>query len=74
MRTMVNVIATGQGWDGIAIREPGEEFQMPEGATGSWFEPLDDDARRKPKPVAKSVIRKPKLADPPGGDGTGSEA
>lgn len=68
MRTMVDVVATGQGWDGIAMREPGEQFQMPEGATGSWFHPVGE-APPPPKPVAKSAHKGRKAhADPPGGD------
>ncbi len=53
----MRVVATGKGYDGLNIREDGDIFEMPDGATGSWFEPLDEgDA---PKPAAKKVKEKP---------------
>jgi hypothetical protein len=73
MTKLVDVIATARGWDGLAVRDPGEEFQMPEGATGSWFRPAHEAPAVKPhKPVAKSA-HKPRHADPPGGGDTGGE-
>lgn len=35
----MQVIATKRGYDGIKVRDEGEEFTMPNGATGSWFKP-----------------------------------
>jgi len=35
----MKVIATAKGYDNKAVREPGEVFDMPEGAKGSWFRP-----------------------------------
>ena len=34
----MQVIATARGHDGLKVREPGDEFTMPEGAKGSWFQ------------------------------------
>jgi hypothetical protein len=42
----MKVIATKRGYDGIAIREEGEEFDMPDEATGTWFEPVEAKAKR----------------------------
>jgi hypothetical protein len=33
----MRVVATKQGYDNICIREPGDEFEMPDGSSGSWF-------------------------------------
>jgi len=33
----MEVIAVNVGHDGICVRQPGESFQMPDGAVGSWF-------------------------------------
>ncbi len=43
----MRVTATKEGFDGQVIRRPGEEFDMPDGVTGSWFEPVP--AEPKPK-------------------------
>ncbi len=48
----MRVIATGKGYDGLNVREEGDEFEMPEGAKGSWFIPLDEDG--KPEKPAKA--------------------
>jgi hypothetical protein len=48
----MRVIATAQGFDNIQLREVGEEFEMPEGATGSWFKPVKP-AEVKPEPKGK---------------------
>ena len=36
----MKVVATKRGYDGVKVREEGEEFEMPEGSKGSWFKPL----------------------------------
>lgn len=44
------VRATGVGYggkDGHALRQPGETFEMPDGAKGSWFEPVDSKKGRQ---------------------------
>ena len=51
----MKVIATKLGYFG-KLREPGDEFEVPEGTKGSWFKPVDapeDEApavRRPRKP------------------------
>jgi len=45
----MRVIATKTGYDGTKVRDPGEEFEMPKGSTGSWFEPLADAPKAKAK-------------------------
>lgn len=37
----MRVTATAVGYDGRMLRQPGDEFSMPDGAKGSWFEPKD---------------------------------
>jgi hypothetical protein len=44
---MAEVRATERGYYGSKLREPGEVFDVADGVTGSWFEPvhpLDHDA------------------------------
>ena len=55
----MRVTATKEGFDGQVIRRPGEEFDMPDGVTGSWFEPVPAE----PKP--KRAEPKPKRAAEP---------
>lgn len=43
----MKVIATKHGFFG-KLRQPGEEFDVPDGAKGSWFEPVAKKASRKP--------------------------
>lgn len=53
----MKVIATKKGYDGINVREPGEEFDMKDGAKGSWFEPVKAEPKAeepKGKPGKKS--------------------
>lgn len=47
----MRVIATARGYDGINLREVGEEFDMPDGSKGSWFTPVEPE--EKPQPTAK---------------------
>ena len=37
----MQVIATAPGYDSIKVREVDEIFDMPDGATGEWFVPLE---------------------------------
>lgn len=53
----MQVIATKQGFDGRVVREKGDEFDLPDGSAGSWFEPTD--ARAK-KAAAKALAQKAK--------------
>jgi len=53
----MKVIATRRGHDGVVVREEGEEFDMPDGAKGSWFlpvEPAKPAAKVKPKADPKA--------------------
>lgn len=36
----MKVKATARGFDGSAVREPGDIFDMPKDAQGSWFKPV----------------------------------
>lgn len=42
----MKVIATKRGFDNVTIREEGDEFDMPEGAKGSWFKPVGKPAKK----------------------------
>lgn len=46
----MRVIATNRGYDNVTTREPGDEFEMPEGSKGTWFRSLEE-----PEPAAKPV-------------------
>jgi len=37
----MQVIATAPGYDNVKVREVDEVFEMPDGATGDWFTPLE---------------------------------
>lgn len=60
----MKVIATKMGYFG-ALRQPGEEFEVPAGTKGSWFHPVGpkaakggkkhDDANADDKPAADLV-------------------
>ena len=51
----MKVIATKQGYFG-KLREPGDEFEVPEGTKGSWFQPVEQKANGKggKKPEAQA--------------------
>lgn len=36
----MKVRATKRGYDNVVLREEGDEFDMPDGAKGSWFVPV----------------------------------
>ena len=52
----MKVIATQTGYFG-KLRYAGEVFEVPEGTTGTWFKPEDEEepAKRKPGRPAKSA-------------------
>lgn len=54
----MKVIATKVGFDGKRVRQPGDEFDMPEGSKGSWFVPADDKAKGK-KAAGKTEATEP---------------
>lgn len=37
----MRVKATAVGYDNVAVRNPGDEFDMPDGVYAPWYEPLD---------------------------------
>lgn len=45
----MKVVATAKGYFGGVIREEGDEFEVDKGVTGSWFEPVADDADKPEK-------------------------
>lgn len=44
----MRVTATALGYDGRALRQPGDEFDMPEGSKGSWFVAKEPPAATPP--------------------------
>jgi len=57
----MRVIATKEGHDGVVIRRPGDEFDMPDGSKGSWFEPVP--AEPKPKKAKAAPEAPPAESD-----------
>ena len=59
----MKVIATKLGYFG-KLREPGDEFEVPDGTKGSWFQPVEQKANGK---GGKEPEAQPhhKLADDP---------
>lgn len=51
----MKVIATKRGYFG-KLREPGDEFEVPDGTKGSWFQPVEQKANGKggKKPEAQA--------------------
>lgn len=51
----MKVIAIKQGYLG-KLRQPGDEFEVPEGSKASWFQPVEQKASGKggKKPEAKA--------------------
>lgn len=43
----MRVRALSPGYDNIAFRDVGDEFDMPDDAEAHWFEPVDPKARKK---------------------------
>lgn len=58
----MRVIATAVGFDGTELRNPGDEFEMPDGAKGSWFEPKDDEPKAEAKPHKSKAKSEESLA------------
>ena len=54
----MKVIATKAGYFG-KLRAPGDEFEVPEGAKGSWFKPVPAD-----EPEAKPARGRKASAEP----------
>lgn len=49
----MRVIATARGFDGHVVREVDEEFDVPDGAKGSWFLPVGEPLPAKPAKAEK---------------------
>lgn len=50
----MQVIATARGYHG-SLREPGDTFEVPDGAKATWFAPVEKAASAKPtRPQAKT--------------------
>jgi hypothetical protein len=69
----MRVVAIKEGYDNIKLREVGEEFEMPEGAKGSWFVPVADAKKakaNKPKgdPSTLAEIGRDHFKDSPAAD------
>jgi hypothetical protein len=50
----MKVRADVKGFDGLSIRMPGEEFELPEGSRGSWFTVLEAKPESK---LEKEVLQ-----------------
>lgn len=50
----MRVIATAAGFYPDTLRQPGDEFEVPDDMTATWFKPLDDEPAR---PAAKKVAK-----------------
>lgn len=55
----MQVIATKEGYDGQVRRNPGEEFEMPDGSKGTWFKPVKDEADKPKGKAGKDEADKP---------------
>ena len=44
------------GFDGLAMRKPGEVFEMPDGVTGRWYETISDADAESAAPEPKRNI------------------
>jgi hypothetical protein len=52
----MQVIAKAKGFDGAVVREPGDTFEMPADAKGSWFEPVEAEPET-PKAKGKAKTK-----------------
>lgn len=43
----MRVRANSIGFDNLAIREAGDEFDMPDGSTAPWFDSIEPAKKRK---------------------------
>ena len=68
-KEMIDVIATGEGFDGVALHVEGDRFQMPKEAVekgATWFKRADEEggAKKPSGPTAADVIKSiPDLSD-----------
>lgn len=47
-RKMVRVLCLATGFDNLMMREPGDEFEMPEGVEAPWFKVIDQKQKYTP--------------------------
>jgi len=59
---MARFIATAVGYDNIAVRQPGDEFDLPDGSSAPWFKPAEGDTKGPAK--AKAGGKKAEPAGP----------
>lgn len=52
----MKVVATKVGYDGRLIRQPGDVFDMPDGMTATWFEPVKPEVREKKVKPADDLV------------------
>ena len=72
----MQVHAIRQGFYG-SLREPGDEFEVPDGDTGSWFVPVspDDDAdAAAASPEEPHLAARAKRRRPTGDDAAAADA
>lgn len=50
----MKVIATAVGYDNLAVRQVGDEFDMPDGSLAPWFKKAEDDAKGPKSKKAKA--------------------
>lgn len=55
----MRVVATDVGYDNLKLRQVGEEFDMPEGSVGRWFQPVGAvEEVKDPAPVVVEAEQK----------------
>ena len=52
----MRVRAIETGFDNLAIRNPGDVFDMPEGSKAPWYEPVEDEAKAKKAKKEESLV------------------
>lgn len=61
----MKVIAIAKGYDNVKVRNPGDVFDVRDGATASWFKKVEDDRKGPAVEVAEKPTKaKAKKAEP----------
>ena len=60
----MKVIAIAVGYDNLAVRQVGDEFDMPDGSSAPWFKPAEGDTKGPKKSKAKTEPIDPVEPDP----------
>jgi hypothetical protein len=55
----MKVVATDLGFDGKKRRRPGEEFEVPDSATASWFRPVEEPLVEEPAIKPRKKVKPP---------------